>query len=174
MFPQAYINYLVHFHGDRDYFECHEELEEYWKEDDRDHRKDYWVAFIQVAVSLYHQRRNNFKGSLRMMNNARTILQNEKENVTKLGLHFEKLLSILDQRIAAIELEQPYASISLPITNQTLLTLCQKECEKRGLIWNSASNLNDEYLVHKHKLRDRADVIQERLKQKELKKNRTQ
>ena len=27
-FPLKYIDFLVHFHGDRDYFECHEILEE--------------------------------------------------------------------------------------------------------------------------------------------------
>ncbi len=33
MYPNAYLDYLVYFHGHRDYFECHEVLEEYWKKD---------------------------------------------------------------------------------------------------------------------------------------------
>lgn len=32
MYPAEYLEYLVYFHADRDYFECHEILEEYWKE----------------------------------------------------------------------------------------------------------------------------------------------
>ena len=32
VYPEAYIEYLMYFHGNRDYFECHEVLEEYWKE----------------------------------------------------------------------------------------------------------------------------------------------
>lgn len=31
MYPEAYIEYLAEFHGSRDYFECHELLEEHWK-----------------------------------------------------------------------------------------------------------------------------------------------
>ncbi|PAD68333.1 hypothetical protein CHH83_14265, partial [Bacillus sp. 7586-K] len=33
MYDQEYIDFLVHFHCDRDYFECHEILEEHWKKD---------------------------------------------------------------------------------------------------------------------------------------------
>ncbi|MEH7501602.1 DUF309 domain-containing protein, partial [Neobacillus drentensis] len=29
MYPTEYIQFLAHFHGDRDYFECHELLEDY-------------------------------------------------------------------------------------------------------------------------------------------------
>lgn len=31
MYPTEYIQFLIHFHGDYDYFECHEILEGYWK-----------------------------------------------------------------------------------------------------------------------------------------------
>lgn len=34
LYPTAYIKYLFHFHTDRDYFECHELLEEHWKQYD--------------------------------------------------------------------------------------------------------------------------------------------
>ena len=30
-YPEAFISYLIEFHATRDYFECHELLEEYWK-----------------------------------------------------------------------------------------------------------------------------------------------
>lgn len=33
MYPEAYVAFLHEFHTTRDYFECHEILEEYWKED---------------------------------------------------------------------------------------------------------------------------------------------
>jgi predicted metal-dependent hydrolase len=169
MYPKAYIDYLVHFHGDRDYFECHEVLEEHWKEDERGNRKIYWVAFIQIAVSLYHQRRNNFNGSLKMMRNALAILKNEGVAVTKLGLDHQKLLSVLDKRMKEIKDEQPYTSIFLPIKDKNLINECEKECHLRGLKWWNYSNLEDHYLLNKHTLRNRDEVIQERFKQKELK-----
>lgn len=33
VYPEAYVAFLHEFHTTRDYFECHEILEEYWKED---------------------------------------------------------------------------------------------------------------------------------------------
>jgi predicted metal-dependent hydrolase len=170
MYPEAYIDYLVHFHGDRDYFECHEVLEEYWKEDERGQRKVYWVAFIQIAVSLYHQRRGNFSGSLRMMKNAISILKNEKEAVKMLGLHYEQLIVVLEKRKEEIESHHPYTSIFLPIQDESLLNECKVQSQERGIVWGNTSNLSDTYLINKHSLRDRVEVIEEREKQKALKK----
>jgi predicted metal-dependent hydrolase len=170
MFPTAYIEYLVHFHGDRDYFECHEVLEEYWKEEERGDRKKHWVAFIQVAVSLYHQRRGNFSGALRMMKNALAIFKEERDVVTALGLDYELLLQLVENRVIDIENQRPYSSISLPIVDEKLMKECEEVCMSRGLIWGSSSNLSDNYLINKHTLRDRSDVIEEREQQKANKK----
>ncbi|MFZ3588578.1 DUF309 domain-containing protein [Bacillus sp. DJP31] len=169
MYPQAYIDYLVHFHGDRDYFECHEVLEEYWKEDETGNRKKYWVAFIQIAVSLYHQRRGNYKGALRMMQNASLILREEKKAVIELGLDYEDLLVIIQSRVNEILNQQPYSSLFLPIQDENLLIECHKGCQDRGFIWGTASNLANDYLINKHTLRDRNEVIAERLRQSLLK-----
>lgn len=67
MYPKPYIDYLVYFHTNRDYFECHEVLEEHWKVADPRHRNVLWVGLIQVAVSLYHHRRSNYVGAERTM-----------------------------------------------------------------------------------------------------------
>jgi predicted metal-dependent hydrolase len=169
MFPTAYIEYLVHFHGDRDYFECHEVLEEYWKEEERGKRKKHWVAFIQVAVSLYHQRRGNFAGSIKMMKNALSILKEEKAVVTELGLDYVALLNVIEHRVSELENKVPYSSLSLPIINERLLKECLAVCKKKGIKWGSSSNLSDQYLVNKHTLRDRSDVIKEREMQRKKK-----
>ncbi len=50
VYPEAYVAFLHEFHTTRDYFECHEILEEYWKEDPPEQRKEYWVGLIQLAV----------------------------------------------------------------------------------------------------------------------------
>ncbi len=173
MYPQAYINFLVHFHGDRDYFECHEVLEEYWKEDEKDKRKRYWVALIQIAVSLYHHRRGNYSGSLKMMRNALFILESESEALALLGLNKEKLLTLLKNRIIEIDCQQPYSSLFLPIEDEELLRICKTRCLDTGLVWGSVSDISNNSLVNRHTLRDRNNVIEERLKQK-IKKNRMQ
>jgi predicted metal-dependent hydrolase len=166
MYPKAYIEYLVHFHGDRDYFECHEVLEEYWKEDERCNRKKHWVALIQVAVSLYHQRRGNFSGALKMMKNALSVLRGERDVVIKLGLDYEKILKIIEDRVTEIENGVPYSSIVLPIIDESLLKECQSKCDEKGVLWGRSSDLSDHYLINKHTLRDRSNVIQEREQQK--------
>lgn len=78
MYPTEYIQFLIHFHGDYDYFECHETLEEYWKTKPRGNRDNYLVGLIQIAVSLYHQRRSNWNGAEKMMKSAITILEKNK------------------------------------------------------------------------------------------------
>ncbi|WP_260405419.1 DUF309 domain-containing protein, partial [Paenibacillus sp. 598K] len=64
IYPDDYIQYLIEFHVTRDYFECHELLEEYWKEQPGDDPfYDTWVGLIQIAVSQYHHRRSNHRGA---------------------------------------------------------------------------------------------------------------
>jgi predicted metal-dependent hydrolase len=159
MYPQEYLDYLIYFHAERDYFECHEVLEEYWKEQDM--KKKVWVGLIQVAVSLYHHRRDNFTGALKMMKGAYTILSKEKDELIKLGIHYEQLLDQLIKKINDIKNGQSYQSMNLPL-EADILRQCEKMCQQQGLSWGKASDLTNEYLLHKHTLRDRSEVIKER------------
>ena len=169
MYPQAYIDYLVYFHGERDYFECHEVLEEYWKKDQRGERNMYWVGLIQIAVSLYHQRRGNYKGAGRMMKNAIGIVTNNQESVCQLGLDYEELLTVLKERLKEIENHTPYQSLNLPLLDDMLKDKCINLCSLKGHSWGKNSDLSNEYLVHKHVLRDRCGIIAERQKRIEQK-----
>ncbi|HZH58428.1 MAG TPA: DUF309 domain-containing protein [Metabacillus sp.] len=174
MFERAYIDYLLHFHCDRDYFECHEVLEEHWKKDAPKDRKKYWVGLIQIAVALYHHRRGNFNGALKMISNAITILENEHEHIKKLGLHSDHLIHLLQKRKKDIQNHLPYSSIDLPIVNKELMDECLTICNKKGVEWGIESNLTNKELIHKHMRRNRTDVINERLYQLEKrKKNRS-
>jgi uncharacterized protein len=172
MYPKAYIDFLVHFHADRDYFECHEILEEHWKENKPSERKRVWVVLIQMAVALYHHRRANWNGAERMMQKALQLTRQEQEEIEKLGLDFSSFHKQLEKRLKDIEYRLPYQSMDLPIKDKALLEACQEVCEKLQLTWGKESDLSNEYLLHKHKLRDRTDVIEEREKQKFLRKKR--
>ncbi|MFD1738812.1 DUF309 domain-containing protein [Bacillus salitolerans] len=169
MYPQAFIDYLVHFHGDRDYFECHEVLEEFWKEKERGARDQFWVGFIQIAVSFYHHRRGNFPGAQRTLEKAISILEDERVQVHSLGIDDRKLLSTLKERLSDIKARNPYKSLNIPISDHALMQACLKECSLREVIWGSDSDLTNQYLLNKHTLRDRSDVIMERERQKEKK-----
>lgn len=100
-YPSAYIDYLVYFHGDRDYFECHEVLEEYWKEHPGDPLSGIYVGLIQVAVALYHQRRGNRNGAVKMLKQAIRGLHNPL--VEQLGINGEQLQARLKQRLEELE-----------------------------------------------------------------------
>ncbi|MED3562964.1 DUF309 domain-containing protein [Bacillus xiapuensis] len=168
MYPKEFIEYMVHFHGDRDYFECHEILEEYWKRIDPANKESIWVGFIQLAVANYHHRRLNFTGAKRTLEKAGSIFKNQHETVTQLGLDYKVFMEDLTNRLAVIENKAPYSSMVLPICNPILLNKCIDLCKRKGFDWGKPSNLTNATLVHRHKLRDRSDVILER----DLAKNR--
>lgn len=159
MYPEAYIDYLVHFHGDRDWFECHELLEEYWKEHPDDPKSTTWVGLIQLAVSLYHQRRGNRAGALKMMTASLRNMQDA--DLDELGIDGTEL-----RRLAAIRLELlagegdiRFADLDIPLASERLLALCMDKCREMGFHWKQPSNTADPQLIHRHTLRDRSEVI---------------
>ncbi len=181
-YPSAYIDYLVYFHAERDYFECHEVMEEYWKEHPDDSYKDVWHICIQLAVTAYHERRGNVAGAFKMLNQARNRMRGADIPVLvgKIGLDAERLhtmmvswLAKLEIAITALQQESAadmYEDPNLPIADPTLEQLCKEEAERRGHAWLAPSQLQDAALINKHTLRDRTDVIQARLEAKEQKK----
>ncbi len=145
MYPKEYIQYLAHFHGDRDYFECHEILEDYWKQTDPGNKNSVWVGLILVAVSCYHHRRGNFKGAKRMLDKALSIFSSQEQTaLANLGLNAELFSNLLKERLALIEAGNPYKSFNLPIADPVLLETCLKQCEQMGFLWGNASDI-DEY-----------------------------
>lgn len=169
MYPEAYIEYLAHFHGPRDYFECHEILEEYWKEDARENRKLHWVGLIQIAVGLYHHRRNNFIGAKRMISNARRIVITERDALENLDINVDVLSENLTSELQRINEALPYNSFEIPLTSNALFTMCENKCLELGSIYGSKSDLANLELIHRHTRRDRSEVIEERKQQKQLK-----
>lgn len=171
-YPDEYIQYLVEFHGRRDYFECHEILEEYWKEHPPLRRDSVWVGLIQIAVGLYHYRRGNHTGAARTLTKARQILTKRAEETAKLGLDVSALAETLDDYIQRIHANLPYESLMLPITDSELSSICESECKRQSLVWGVSSNLTDSQLIHRHTMRDRSDVIEERNKQLKLRRQK--
>lgn len=172
MYSEAYIEFLAYFHGSRDYFECHEVLEEYWKDEQGGNRDPVWVGLIQIAVSLYHYRRRNFLGAKRMLSHAINRVEQSKHKLEQLALDSVELLTILEQLLQEIEARQPFDDIQLPITDDRLLQLCKRACLQQGYRFGAKSDLANRKLIHKHKLRDRQDVIIERQQRLEEKKRR--
>lgn len=172
MYPKEYIEYLIHFHGDRDYFECHEILEEYWKQVDKNNKNSILVGFILLAVSCYHHRRENFSGAHRTLSKALNIFQEQRTQIVHFGFEPNELIIFLQDRLSVIQSQRAYTSMNLPIQDQNLIELCKKASDQKNFNWCEVSDLSNKELVHRHALRDRSDVISERNQALELKRNK--
>lgn len=166
-YPKPWIEYLIHFHREQDYFECHEVLEEYWKEEGM--KGDLWPGLIQLAVALYHQRRGNMNGAKRMITSCEVKLQKEESALKTLGIETVSFFELIHERKQKIQQQQPFEPIALPLTTE-FLQKCLLEAGVTKEEW-FLSAMTEDNIVHKHTLRDRSAVIDERKRQK-LKKNR--
>lgn len=161
MYPNSYIQYLVHFHGDRDYFECHEILEEYWKKTDNRNKKSIWVGLILIAVSSYHHRRNNYEGAKKTLKKGMEILEENRMKVEHLGLDVNNLFSVLEKEYNRINMSKEFSPYSLPIIDIHLKEQCLNMCYRQNMTWQSTEKDSVE-IIHRHITRDRSQVIKER------------
>jgi uncharacterized protein len=167
-YPKAWIDYLIYFHTDQDFFECHEVLEEHWKNEGM--KGNLWPGLIQIAVALYHQRRSNMNGAKKMITSGIQKLYEERNALIELGLDADTLFEVLENRKKEIDQQKEFTSIALPMSHP-LLHACLKKSAKTEEDWKT-KRIPDDQIIHKHRLRDRTPVIEEREKQK-LQKKRT-
>lgn len=161
-YSKAYVDFLVYFQGVRDYFECHEILEDEWKKVPREERHSYWKGFIAVAVSQYHYRRGNLKGAERAMQNAITRFENEQSLLRSFGLDGEAALQLFSENLAAIRAKKPYESMNLPIIDTALIKRCRQLSQEKGCSFGNSSDMSDEALINKHRMPNRDAVISKR------------
>jgi uncharacterized protein len=170
-YPEEYVAFLVHFHSTRDYFECHEILEEYWKEVDPKNRLSHWVGLILLAVSCYHHRRKNYSGAGRTLHKSIHILslQTNQNHLDNLGIDAIRLNDMLLKQFEAIQHKRPYKSMNLPISDD-LRKACKIYSKQNGFEWFTQETTPvEDAIIHRHLVRDRSEVIQERLRQKKIK-----
>lgn len=111
-YERLYLAYLVYFNRDRDYFECHEVLEELWLARDKD---PLYKALLQAAVGLYHFRNSNVRGGMIMLNRAHEVLQRYPADT--LGINLAKLAREVGDYARKLETytEQPFGYYDLTI-----------------------------------------------------------
>lgn len=98
-YDPLYIAYLIFFNRDRDYFECHEVLEELWL---ARNREPLYKGLLQVAVGLFHFRRGNIKGSHKMLQSAADKLQDYADD--SLGINLGRLKDDIRQLVDKLDL----------------------------------------------------------------------
>lgn len=74
----------------RDFFECHEILEDIWF-DTRDDSRDFYRGMLHIAVGLYHlTKKSNSKGTILQLNKAIVKLSHYKEDYN--GVDLKRLI----------------------------------------------------------------------------------
>lgn len=94
MADARYQAFVAHFNGDRDYFECHELLEEMWLEEGR---SLLLQGLLQAAVGLHHWSNDNRSGARKLMEAARAKLA--VFGAEALGLNLDQLRGDLNSSI---------------------------------------------------------------------------
>jgi predicted metal-dependent hydrolase len=115
-----YLAFISLFNRDRDYFECHEVMEELWLEEGRN---PVLQGLLQAAVGLYHWDNNNRSGAVKLMTAARSKLAPALTASADLGLDIGALCGELDVSLAMLAerpADAPFRAFSLVVTDDGL------------------------------------------------------
>ncbi|KIL37058.1 hypothetical protein SD71_04385 [Cohnella kolymensis] len=113
-----YLAFIAHFNGDRDYFECHEVMEELWLEEGR---SPLLQGLLQAAVGLHHWNNGNLSGAVKLMTASRQKLGRYGDLL--LGLDLAALCRDLDislQRLKASTQDVPFHAFELKVVDDRL------------------------------------------------------
>lgn len=128
-YDPLYIEFVYYFNDRRDYFECHEVLEELWL---KEARSLLYQGLLQVAVGLYHHRNGNLGGAIKLF--AGALAKLEPYPPDALGIDLGKLrresqayYDGLVQAVAAGVPEQhPFHDLTITVTDPKLAAAVQQ------------------------------------------------
>jgi predicted metal-dependent hydrolase len=111
-YDPLYVKFIYYFNIERDYFECHEVMEELWLEEGRN---PLYQGLLQVAVGLYHHRNGNVNGAIKLFTAALEKLEGREQEV--LGIDLSSLFTASRRYLSQLEQmeEAPFAFYDLDI-----------------------------------------------------------
>ena len=111
-YDRLYVAYLYYFNDQRDYFECHEVMEELWLEEGR---SPLYQGLLQIAVGLYHHANGNVSGSIKLFSAGLDKLAPYPAHT--LGIDLERLIRDSGAYLAKLQHidEEPFAPYDLDI-----------------------------------------------------------
>lgn len=157
-----FLQFIVYFNDNQDYFECHEVLEEYWKEQENFSKDHPLTGYILMSTGLYHWRRGNTAGAARTLQKAITRFS---QMPVQFGNYLEEvavdeIIDNLENCLKCIETGDDFYTFQLPISPQLQVEAEKFKPSLALLPKNSAS------VIHKHIQRDRSDIISQREEKK--------
>ena len=150
-----YVDFYAYFNGNQDYFECHEVLEEYWKEVAPGDKEHVLVGLVQLATGMYHWRRNNFQGAAKILTKAIHNITRNNQSIFLKPVNLPLLEKKILDAISQVAQHQPFHSFKIDIIDCEL-----KKLVDRRIIEQPKSD--DHFLLHKHRLRDRTEILNAR------------
>lgn len=155
MYHPAFIQFLSYFNGNHDFFECHEILEDYWKEVAPRDKQHPLTGWIQLATGMYHWRRGNFRGASTILKKGCTTLQVSIHSPFLEKVDHNSLLKQLSEVRRAVEQQEVYRPFTILISDDELQS-------KVNQVIENLPQVEIHYIRNKHLLRDRSEVIKER------------
>lgn len=157
-FHTSFVAFLKQFNETFDYFECHELLEDYWKEVSPRQKNHALTALILLATSMYHWRRGNLPGAIKTMKTSMNRMEVTKDSPFFENLNFQKLTKDMTYALALMTSTQNFQGFTIEISNPFLQSLVND--------LHLETNEDLHYLIHKHMLRDRSEILEEREREK--------
>lgn len=118
MGDERYLAFISYFNRERDYFECHEVMEELWLEEGR---HPLLQGLLQAAVGLHHWHNDNFTGAVKLTEAGLAKLSAYADvvlglDVARLRGEMETTLALLSDRPA----DAPFRAYELVVTDERL------------------------------------------------------
>nr|WP_255723317.1 DUF309 domain-containing protein [Sporosarcina sp. ACRSL] len=158
-----FLNFIVYFNKNQDYFECHEVLEEYWKSIPNYTKDHPLTAFILLSTGLYHWRRGNMDGAYRTLVKAEKRMREIRKLDVRytVAIDFKKLVHDTEQSVRLVKNSEPFSPFPIALTSVSLQRSVEELASSMNLL-----PVGSDAVIHKHMLRDRSDILAEREKKK--------
>ena len=158
-----FLNFIVYFNRNQDYFECHEVLEEYWKSMNDYSKEHPLTAYILLATGLYHWRRDNMDGAYRTLKKAEKRMKKFSKFDSRYtdGIDYRQLVHDTTLAVGKVRNGEPFSSFQILLSSESLQRAVQG-IESSMVLLPKGSDA----VIHKHMLRDRSDILAEREKKK--------
>jgi len=154
LFHPLFKQFITYFNEHEDYFECHEVLEEYWKEIAPRDKTHPLTALILLATGMYHWRRGNFIGAKRSLEKSDERFQANDSSDFYKGIHLSQMLDYIHESIEFVQKKKEFQAFKIVITSPELIEAIDKQPSLVPLV--------GEQLINKHMLRDRSEVLKAR------------
>lgn len=157
-FHPNFVQFIKEFNVTHDYFECHEVLEDYWKEVAPKQKNHPLTALILMSTSMYHWRRGNNPGALKTMKTSIKRLIETSGSPFYETIDYSNLIQDTTSSLIQMQENESFQPFLVSIKDPHLNSLVDN--------YSIETSYDKNFLIHKHMLRDRSEILAEREKSK--------